>query len=113
MSHQVFVDEFLALFLLDAAVNPQLGLQVREDALQTVVCVWQAQLRMVVESPQQRHVALDAHRQALPHPRAGTGRVTGTTRTGQPNHQDGQGELCRDVRGMVRAEQGCRERAFP
>lgn len=60
MSSDVFVQEFLPVFFADPAMNPDLCLEVGEEPLKGVVCVGKPCLRMVVESPQERHIALDA-----------------------------------------------------
>lgn len=65
----------------DAAVHPDLGLDVGEDALQAVVGVGDMQFQMVVEGPQPPHVASEAQIGAAetgPHVRRGFVASVGT-----------------------------------
>ena len=60
MSSDVFVQQFLPVFFADSTMNPDLCLEVGEEPLKSVVGVRETGLRMVVESPQKRHITLDA-----------------------------------------------------
>ena len=60
MSSDVFVQQFLPVFFADSTMNPDFCLEVGEEPLKSVVGVRETGLRMVVESPQKRHIALDA-----------------------------------------------------
>ena len=59
MSSDVFVQQLFPVFPAYSAMDSDLRLEVGEEPLKGVVGVGEASLRMVVESPQERHVALD------------------------------------------------------
>ena len=52
MPRQVLVNEFLPMLPADATMHSQLGLDVREDALKTIVRVRDTEFRIIIESPQ-------------------------------------------------------------
>ena len=60
MSSDVFVQQLFPVFPAYSAMDSDLRLEVGEEPLKGVVGVGEASLRMVVESPQERYVALDA-----------------------------------------------------
>lgn len=59
MSPDVFIQKFLSMFLADSTMDSHFSLEIREQPLKSIISVWEPCFRMVIESPQQRHVSLD------------------------------------------------------
>lgn len=60
MPCNVLVKQPLPVLPADAAMNPDLCLQVGEHTLQGIVCPWKPGLRVLLERPEPLHVALHA-----------------------------------------------------
>ena len=60
MSGKVLVNEFDSMHSSQSAMYSQFRFDVRKDSLQSVVRVWQPDVGIVVESPEQWHVPFDA-----------------------------------------------------
>lgn len=60
MSSDIFIQQLLPVFFADSVMDSDLCLEIGEGPLKGVIGVREASFRMVVESPQERHIALDA-----------------------------------------------------
>lgn len=60
VSFEIFIYEFISVFLADPPMNPNLGFQIREYALNGIVGIWKPCFRMVIEVPKQWHVSFYA-----------------------------------------------------
>lgn len=56
----IFVYQFLFVFVANTVMYSDFGLYVREQTFQSIIGIGKACFRIVVERPQQRHVALYA-----------------------------------------------------